>query len=282
MRAHQDRIGRLLGDETLARPSLGHPLRLDDLVRGEGRAAEVPDLARPHQIGQRAESLVDVRLGRGAVDLVQVDVVGAEPAQAVVALGDDPAPRVPLGVGVLPHLPVHLGGEHDLVPLGPGQGLAHDLLGLAERVDVGGVDEIDPGVERGMDDPDGFVVIRGAPGPEHHGPQAQGADLYAGPAERAVLHRTESSHGSGGVSLQETGSTPETVAARPRPPSRGTGPRCAHSCATRPRSALSRARRPIPAPRSTSAPAERSTSAETGATRSSSYATCNAATACQT
>ena len=86
--------------------------------------------------------------GDGPVDLVEVDVVGAQPAQAVLALGHDPAPRVALRVGVLAHGAVHLGGQDDLVPLDLGQRLADDLLGLAERVDVGGVDEVDPRVER--------------------------------------------------------------------------------------------------------------------------------------
>jgi hypothetical protein len=40
--------------------TLRHPLRFDDLVGREGRAAEVADLPDPHQIGQGAQRLVDV------------------------------------------------------------------------------------------------------------------------------------------------------------------------------------------------------------------------------
>ena len=69
-----------------------------------------------------------------------------------------------------------------------GEGLAHDVLGLAARVDVGGVDEVDPGVERAVDDPDRVVVVGVAPGAEHHRPEAQRADLYAGASECAVVH----------------------------------------------------------------------------------------------
>ena len=34
-----------------------------------------------HQIGERAQGLVDVGVGLGTVDLVEVDVVGAQAAQ---------------------------------------------------------------------------------------------------------------------------------------------------------------------------------------------------------
>ncbi len=195
MAAHQNGVRRLLGDEALAGPALGHPLGLDDFVGGEGGAAEVADLAGPHQVGQRSQGLVDIGLGRGAVDLIEVDVVDAEPAQAVVARGHDPAPRVPLRVGVLAHLAVHLRGEDHPVPLGLRQRLPDDLLGLAERVDVGGVDEVDAGVEGGVDDADGVVVVGVAEGPEHHRPEAEWADFEAGSSECAVFHPVESSHG---------------------------------------------------------------------------------------
>ncbi len=53
---------------------------------GIRRAPEVADLAGAHQIGQGAEGLVEVGGRVGAVDLVEVDPVGAEPAQAVLDL----------------------------------------------------------------------------------------------------------------------------------------------------------------------------------------------------
>ena len=82
-----------------------------------------------------------------AVDLVEVDPVGAEAAQAGFALLDDPAARVAELVRAVAHRAVHLGREHDLVAAAF-ERLADDLLGLAARVDVGGVDEVDAGVER--------------------------------------------------------------------------------------------------------------------------------------
>src|SRR5207247_9671404 len=56
------------------------------------------------------------------------------------------------------HLPVDLRRQDHLVaPVL--QGLAHDLLGPALAIDVGGVDEVDPGVERRMDHADALVLV---------------------------------------------------------------------------------------------------------------------------
>jgi hypothetical protein len=43
------------------------------------------------EVGERAERLLDVGLGLEAVDLVEVDPVGAQPSQRVLDLADDPA-----------------------------------------------------------------------------------------------------------------------------------------------------------------------------------------------
>ncbi len=128
----QNRVGRLFCDESFTGSTLCDPLRFDDLMGGKGRAAEVADLPHPHQIGQRAQGLVDVGIGRWPVDLIEVDVVGAQAAQAVLASRHDPSARVALRVGVLAHDAVHLGGQNDLLPILLGQRLPHDLLGLAE------------------------------------------------------------------------------------------------------------------------------------------------------
>ena len=53
-----------------------------------------PDLALADEVGQRRQGLVDVGRGVGPVHLVQVDVVGRQPPQAVLHLADDPAARV--------------------------------------------------------------------------------------------------------------------------------------------------------------------------------------------
>ena len=85
--------------------------------------------------------------------------------------------------------PEQLGGEHVGVAGPPegGDGLAHDPLGLARRVGLGVVEEVDPGaVGRGQ------AVLgqaAGQLGTEGH-PRAerQHADLQSGMAQTSVLH----------------------------------------------------------------------------------------------
>jgi len=49
---------------------------------------------------------------------------------------------------------VELGGQDDVVAAAAGERLADDDLRLALRVDVRGVDEVDPVVQRAVDDLD--------------------------------------------------------------------------------------------------------------------------------
>ena len=156
-------------------------------LAGVGRGPDVADLALADEIGEGAEGLLDIGVRAGPVHLVEVDVVGAQPAQRVLDLAHDPAAGPAAVVGLVAHRHEELGGQDDVVAAAL-QGLADDLLGHAAGVDVGGVDEVDPGVEGAVDDPDGVGAVVVAPRPEHHRAQAQRADRYAGPAEHSVLH----------------------------------------------------------------------------------------------
>jgi AcrR family transcriptional regulator len=141
-----------------------------------------------HEVRQHAERLVDVGGRIEAVDLVEVDPVGLQPAQRVLDGLGDPAPRRAPVVGVRPQRQADLRGQHDVVAPAVDQRLADDLLRLARRVEVGGVEEVDPGVQRAVDDPDGVVVIGVAERAEHHRPEAQRGDGDAGASERSVVH----------------------------------------------------------------------------------------------
>ena len=81
-----------------------------------------------------------------------------------------------------------LDGKHHMLAPSACQGLAHYLFRLASGVAISGVNEVDPGVERLVNDPDRLVMIRVAKGTEHHRAEAQLADRDAGAAEGAVLH----------------------------------------------------------------------------------------------
>ncbi len=100
------------------------------------------------------------RLLVGHVQLVEVDVVGAEPGQAVLDgrahVGGATPPLVTL-VGC-----AELGGQHDLVAPRPERG-AEVRLALGAAVDVGGVEEGDAGIERGADDGSGLGCGRCRP-----------------------------------------------------------------------------------------------------------------------
>jgi hypothetical protein len=110
-------------------------------VGGKRRRAEGADLALSLQIGERAQRLFNIGVRVGAVNLVQVDPVGVQPAQAVLDLADDPAPRVSALVRVASgayrrihrnaHLDVDLRREHHVVAPAAGEGLADDDLQFA-------------------------------------------------------------------------------------------------------------------------------------------------------
>jgi hypothetical protein len=165
----------------------GHPLGLDDLTSGEGRGTDVADLALADEVGEGAEGLLDVGVGTRAVNLVEVDPVGVEPPERVLDGPDDPASGAALTVRVIAHSAVELGGQDDVVATAS-DGLADDLFGFTLGIDVGSVDEIDTGVEGGVDDADRLVVVGVAPGAEHHGAEAQLADGDAGASQQVMVH----------------------------------------------------------------------------------------------
>ena len=104
--------------------------------------------------------------------VVEVDVVGAEAAQAVFDLVDDVAARQP-SCWVEPTF-TGLGRDHHVVAAA-GEGAAEDLFGgfafsgwwragpvegRGRPVDVGGVEEVDAAIERRMDHTSGFLRVR--------------------------------------------------------------------------------------------------------------------------
>ncbi len=184
----QDRVAGLFGDVTARAVVPGGPLGLDDTVGREGRGAEVADLPRALQVGQGRERLLVAGRRVPTVDLVEVDVVDAEAAQAVVERGEKPAARAAPVVAPVAHRQARLGGEHDVVAAA-GDGLADHLLGLAAVVRVGGVDEVDPGLKGCIDD-GGDLVLGGTSDllAEVHRAEHERADLNAGAAQGAVVH----------------------------------------------------------------------------------------------
>src|SRR5690606_3610233 len=141
------------------------------------------------------ERLLEVGAGVRALELVDVDVVGAEAAQRALDGSGDPAAGATLQVRPLAHRQTDLGGEDHLVAA-PLERSPDDLLRVA--VAVRGVDEVDPRVQRLVDDPDRLVRVVAHLAGEHQGAECVGADLDAGPPERAVLHKRAPSVRGGG------------------------------------------------------------------------------------
>jgi hypothetical protein len=130
------------------------------------------------------------------VDLEEVDVVDAHPAQAGLAAGD----QVMAGeAGVVrpgAHRHAGLGGDQDAVAAFPDR-RAEDLLRHAAGVHVGRVDEVDAAVEAHVDLADGAgdvgVAHEREPVAAAEGHRAQGerGDAQAGVAKLAVVHASD-------------------------------------------------------------------------------------------
>ena len=100
-----------------------------DLPAGEVAATEVDHLAGSHKLLHRLPDLLPWRASVDVVHLVQVDVVGPQSTQAVLASLADVVSREATIVGSGAHRLVQLGGEHDLVATAAGLGQpAADVL----------------------------------------------------------------------------------------------------------------------------------------------------------
>ncbi len=173
------------------RPLLGNPQRLDELPSGRSTGADVTHLAGTDQIVEGPQRLVHRYVGVEAVHVVQIDAISLEATKALLALCDDgaaadaPAVRV---VGVDGH--IDLGRDDEGVAVAS---LVDDITDdrfappHGAAVDVSGVEKVDPGVERVVQDCHRFL-LRG-PVAEHPTAQAQRADHDACTPERAILHR---------------------------------------------------------------------------------------------
>jgi hypothetical protein len=155
------------------------------------READVADLAGGDQIVERSQCLVDRGAAIPAMQPVEVDVVGLQPPQRLLKLGDE---RLAAGAAPVRVAGVEVGeelrAERDaFAPAGlGGEELADDLLGVAVGVDVGGVDDVAAAVEVLGEHRLGGLGAR-APAvvlAEGHGAQRERADAQARAAERDV------------------------------------------------------------------------------------------------
>lgn len=166
-----------------------------DRLRGRLTHAEMPDLAFGHQLGQRADGLLDRYVRVDAVQVVQVDMIGAQVAQRTLK---GPAhvlrPAVQADhLTVVGDLHAGLGGEDGRLPAsrkGPAEKLFVDERAVALR----GIQQGDAELQRAVDGGQRLALVGGAVEDAHaHAAQALNTGDQALTAECAVFHEVQSS-----------------------------------------------------------------------------------------
>ena len=188
-------------------------VRAADGLRRRLAEPEVEHLARLHELGHRADGLLDRHVGIDAVLVVEVDVVGAEPLQRAVdraahVLGravERADGREVAGPRRRLDAPRELGGEDVLVAVALDRPPDELLVGH-RPVELGRVEEVDPELQRALDRRDGLALVgRAVEGRHPHAPQAEGGDL-----ERSELARVHCCSMVGGRSERRLSTSPVT------------------------------------------------------------------------
>src|SRR5262249_17035045 len=190
--ARREVVQALLRDQAQEVARRGGGVRLRDVPAGEVAAADVQDLPPRHEQLERLPVLVPRRVPVDVMHLVEIDVVGLEAAQALVAGPPDVQGRQAIVVRSLAHAAVDLGRQDDALATSTAlrQPAADDLLGDAlarlPAVDVGRVEEVDAELEGPVHD--GAAVGFAGEWTEVHRAQAETAHLHTGTPEPDVLH----------------------------------------------------------------------------------------------
>src|SRR5204862_740779 len=154
------------------------------------RATDVADLAGAHKVVEGAKRLLDRREGIEAMQLVEIEVVGAEAPQAGMdCLGEVMARRAKVvGAGTATEAALRR-DENRLAPAL--DGLAEDFLRQAARIAIRGIEHVDAGLEADVDQALRFGDIACAPGLEE----------FVAAAECAGAEREGWDHASGGANV---------------------------------------------------------------------------------
>ncbi len=152
------------------------------------------DLPGADELVERGQHLLDGGGRVEGVQLEQVDAVGAQTPQGVLGGPDQAGAGGACVAGAVAHGQPGLGGQQYAVAAAP-HGRPQDGFRGAGGVDVGGVEECDPGVEAEVDQAACRAGVGVAPGPEERSPAAERAGAEAedgngetGSAELPVFH----------------------------------------------------------------------------------------------
>ncbi len=181
------------GGHRLLSTQLGDRLRPARVPRGDIRQPDVPDLAGPHQIVERAHDFLHGSQHVPGVHEIEIDVVGSESAQRAFERAQNVLAAIASGIRVVGlGAEAEFGGDHDLVPQ---IALANELTdpGFADPVgvEVSGIDEIAATVDVPIEDLPGRVLV-GSPTPvgaEGHRAQGEAADAQSGVAQSEISGR---------------------------------------------------------------------------------------------
>src|SRR5258705_1607444 len=154
--------------------------------------ADVADLAGAHQVLERRHRFLDRRVHVPVVQPIEIDVVGLEAAQRILAGRDNVLAARSTAVGVS-RIEVAAELRRDDEAVAPGgvasEMIADDLLGVAFRVEVRGVDEVAAKLDEAVDD-SLRLLDAGTPAeifPEGHPAKANRAEAEAGAPERHIV-----------------------------------------------------------------------------------------------
>ena len=169
-------------------------------------------LAGVDQLADGRPAFLDLLVRLGPVDLVEIDRLDLQAAQAGVALGEHalaPQRLADLAAVAFPHAAA-LGGD-DHVVAAPGDRLPDQLLGVAVPVDRGGVDPVDAGVEAGLDGAHRLGVVLRAPAElpvaatHRPGAETDGGEVETARAEGPLPYGDGHAQGvGGGVSVSRS------------------------------------------------------------------------------
>src|SRR5208283_811093 len=176
----------LRGDVRGKSAAARYPERIDGLPRGEVTASDIAHLAGADEIVQRLERFLLRRLRVRRVNLIQIDIVSAQPFKARLGRRDDVAARRAAQVRTVAHRHAKFGRDDDLATA-ISERLAEQLFGAAPiAVYVGGVEQRDAVVERLMHH--GARLLRVASHAKVVASQSDRRNLESRVAKLAIFH----------------------------------------------------------------------------------------------
>src|SRR6185437_13691543 len=193
--ADQQRIVHLTVRER--RPAVGllylHGRR--DAPRAPIREPEIAGLAGTHHLVERRERLLEWRVRVLAVSDIKIDVVGTQPAQALIDGPKDMPPVQPRLYQAGARSVTHLRGDHQLLPA-TRKRLAEHGLRLAAGIGIRGIEKIDGRIEGPPHHGVGVVGLRLINSAyrfisrsEGHGPKREPRHDQTSVTQDSVLHR---------------------------------------------------------------------------------------------